>query len=186
MDAAERLFRSHQFHEIKLDQVAAEAGIGKGTIYLYFTDKNDLFFQTAIAGFDGLCDLIRTHATGELSFREELLQICCTIADYFQQRRPLFRMILHEGNRAATTGGTLRERWQRQRRQLSQALAEVLSRGVATGAIRADLPAEALAEYLLGLLRTRSWELEDAPESSRTPAVVVDLFLHGASGAPCT
>jgi hypothetical protein len=52
---------------------------------------------------------------------------------------------------------------------------------MASGQIRADLPADILAEYLLGMLRTRSWELEDRPESQRKLPSVVDLFLNGAS-----
>ena len=62
--------------------------------------------------------------------------------------------------------------------------AAIIRRGLAAGEIRSDLPAEVLAEYLLGLLRTRSWELADQPEAVRTIPSVVGLFLNGATGAP--
>ena len=55
MQAAEQLFRTRQFHEIALDEVARVADVGKGTIYLHFSDKEDLFFQTAVAGYDEMC-----------------------------------------------------------------------------------------------------------------------------------
>jgi hypothetical protein len=45
--------------------------------------------------------------------------------------------------------------------------------------VRPDISADILAEYLLGMLRTRSWELEDRPQSQRNHAAVVDLFLNG-------
>ena len=47
MRAAERLFHNRRFHEVTLEEVAEAAQVGKGTIYRYFADKDDLFFQVA-------------------------------------------------------------------------------------------------------------------------------------------
>jgi len=182
MQSAEQLFRTRQFHEITLDEVARLADVGKGTIYLYFSDKEDLFFQTAVAGFDGMCELLRAQATDGVPFCQGLLQTCETISGFFRERRPLFRLILAQGERALECGGSLRRRWLERRKAMTQAVAATISRGVAAGEIRPDLPAEVLAEYLLGLLRTRSGELSDRPEAVRTVPVVVDLFLNGAMG----
>ena len=71
MQAAESLFTSRRLHEITLDDVAREAQVGKGTIYRYFQDKDDLFFQTATQGFDELCDLLQQRVQiGRASWRE--------------------------------------------------------------------------------------------------------------------
>ena len=43
LDAALKLFAERGFAATRLDAVAAAAGIGKGTIYLYFSSKEDLF-----------------------------------------------------------------------------------------------------------------------------------------------
>jgi hypothetical protein len=51
---------------------------------------------------------------------------------------------------------------------------------MASGEIRTDMPADVLAEFLLGMLRTRSWELEGHPETQRSLAAVADLFINGA------
>ena len=61
MQAAEQLFRTHRFHEITLEEIAREAKVGKGTIYLYFSDKEDLIFQAAITGFDEMCGVLRQN-----------------------------------------------------------------------------------------------------------------------------
>jgi hypothetical protein len=47
---------------------------------------------------------------------------------------------------------------------------------------------EAVAEYLLGMLRTRSWALDDRPEPRRSHALMADLFTKGAGlrGEVCT
>jgi AcrR family transcriptional regulator len=180
MQAAEALFRTRQFHEIPLDEIAKQADVGKGTIYLHFTDKDDLFFQTAVAGFDELCELVAKSPFDGASFPPGLLQTCERISGFFRQRRPLFRIIQSEGDRALGRGGSLRQRWLKRRKQLTAAIAVIITRGVASGHLRKDIPAPVLAEYLLGMLRTRSLDMDDTPESQRTLAALSDLFLQGA------
>ena len=182
MQAAEQLFRTRQFHEITLDEVARVADVGKGTIYLYFSDKEDLFFQTAVAGYDEMCKLLLKKVADELTFDETLLQTCTTISDFFRRRRPLFRLILSEGARALESGGRLRKRWLEHRKSMREAVAAIIARGIASGDVRSGLPAEVLAEYLLAMLRTRAWELEDQPETVRSDASIADLFIHGVAG----
>lgn len=182
MQAAEQLFRTRRVNEITLDEVAKQADVGKGTIYLYFTDKEDLIFQAAVAGFDEMCLRLRQSAAEGVAFREALLRTCETIGAFFQARRPLFRIILSEGERDMETSGVgLRQRWRERRKPMAEAVAAIIAQGEASREIRADVPAAILAEYLLGMLRTRSWELEGRPETQRTFAAVVDLFLNGAS-----
>lgn len=45
LNALDRLLPGRRFHEITLDEVAHEAQVGKGTIYLYFHDKDALFAE---------------------------------------------------------------------------------------------------------------------------------------------
>jgi AcrR family transcriptional regulator len=181
MQAAEQLFRTRQFHEITLDEVARVADVGKGTIYLYFSDKEDLFFQTAVAGFEEMCELLRQNATNGITFRDGLLRTCETVSGFFRQRRPLFLMMLSQGERAMERGGGLRQRWLERRKNMTGAVAAIIAGGMASGDIRPDISAEILAEYLLGMLRTRAWELADQPEPMRSREALVDLFTTGAA-----
>jgi AcrR family transcriptional regulator len=184
IQAAERLFRTRRFHEITLDEIAREADVGKGTIYLYFSDKEDLIFQAAVAGFDEMCGLLRQNVGEGVAFRDGLLRICETISAFFQKRRPLFRIILSESSRAMESNRVgLRQRWQERRKTMSEAVAAVIARGVTAGEIRRDIPPGILAEFLLGMLRTRAWELEGRPKSQRSDALIINLFTKGAG--PC-
>jgi AcrR family transcriptional regulator len=181
MLAAEKLFIARQLHEITLDEIAKRADVGKGTIYLYFADKSDLFFQTAVCGFDELCELVAQSSFDGVAFPEGLLAVCEKISNFFRRRRPLFRIIQSEGDRAMERGGGLRQRWVKRRKELTAAVAAIISRGMESGHVRRDGTAAVLAEYLLGMLRTRALELEDAPESQRNLAFLVDLFINGAN-----
>ncbi|KUK10884.1 MAG: Transcriptional regulator, TetR family [Clostridia bacterium 41_269] len=43
LDAAAKVFSKKGFHKAKIEEIAKEAGIGKGTIYEYFASKEELF-----------------------------------------------------------------------------------------------------------------------------------------------
>ena len=179
MLAAERLFTDRRFHEITLDEIARAAGVGKGTIYLHFADKEDLFFQVATSGFAQLCEIVERGAVVGVPFHESLLAVCRQIAAFFQRRRQLLRMMQSEDGRVASEHGAMRERWLTHRRPLVAALGKILADGVREGVIRPDLPSEALAALLLGMLRTRARELEAADAVSLE--AVVEVFLSGAT-----
>ncbi|MFN3385331.1 MAG: TetR/AcrR family transcriptional regulator [Candidatus Thermochlorobacter sp.] len=44
LHAAIAVFSQKGFHETKMQDIADEAGVGKGTLYEYFETKEDLFF----------------------------------------------------------------------------------------------------------------------------------------------
>src|SRR5438094_10655062 len=41
--AAAQLFGRRRFHEVRMEDIAGEAAVGKGTLYRYFTDKEALY-----------------------------------------------------------------------------------------------------------------------------------------------
>lgn len=61
IDAALSLFGEFGFAQTRLDDVAAKAGISKGTIYLYFSSKQDLFeaviHERAVPWLEGIAQL---------------------------------------------------------------------------------------------------------------------------------
>jgi AcrR family transcriptional regulator len=180
MLAAEKCFTSRQFHEIKLDDIAHQARVGKGTIYLYFKNKDDLFFQTATSGFEQLCRLLAGSVSEKGSFLENLVTACGKINRFFERRHELFRMMNEEELRLCFSRGNIREKWLKKRKLLVAAVAAIMRKGMAEGKIRKDVLPEVLADFLLGMLRTQIRDLEDAPMAMRRHSLIVDLFCNGA------
>lgn len=56
---AAKLFATRPFHKVRLEDIAAEAKIGKGTLYVYFDNKEDLYFSLIYEGFAQLVDRLR-------------------------------------------------------------------------------------------------------------------------------
>ena len=180
MQAAEKLFTSRRLHEITLDDVVAQAHVGKGTVYTYFTSKEDLFFQVATSGFDELCDLVDENVPTSAPFMEQLINACNLVSKFFARRKHLFRMIQSEGARVQLSKGTIRKKWLDQRKRLVDAMAKIIEKGIGEGKVRDDIPADILAGFLLGMLRTRQRDLADMPKSLISTELIVELFCQGA------
>ncbi len=59
LQAAEKLFAKKGFYPTTIDEIAKEAKSAKGTIYLYFNNKEDLFFSVIETKLDLLLNKIQ-------------------------------------------------------------------------------------------------------------------------------
>lgn len=50
IDAAEKLFFSKRYDDITMDDIAADADFAKGTLYVYFSSKESLFYAVVLRG----------------------------------------------------------------------------------------------------------------------------------------
>jgi AcrR family transcriptional regulator len=57
LDATDRLLARFGYRKMTVDDIAAEAGIGKGTIYLHFTSKEEL----VLSHIDRIVDRLKTR-----------------------------------------------------------------------------------------------------------------------------
>src|SRR5436305_12527199 len=69
LDAALDEFAARGFAHTRLDDVARRAGVAKGTIYLYFSDKETLFEDLVRTRLSPLIGTIEAAAVRELPIR---------------------------------------------------------------------------------------------------------------------
>ena len=50
IDAARKLLAAKDFNEVSMDEIAREVGLGKSTLYLYFKNKESLYFAVVLRG----------------------------------------------------------------------------------------------------------------------------------------
>ena len=69
LEAATAVFAETGFHSSRVQDIAEQADVAKGTIYLYFRNKEDILLSIFQTYFDSLLDLIdrfqREHMTAE-------------------------------------------------------------------------------------------------------------------------
>lgn len=179
--ALEEVCRDRRFHEVTLEDVASQAGVGKGTIYRYFRDKEDLFKQLVAFGMDKLCASLQQHVAAEGDFTQKLTGMCQTISDFFISRATLIRMAGEQEMRCHALSPEDRKAHEDNRKRLDAILVLVLREGRAQGLLRDDIPAEIAARLLMALLRERNVTFANDPRQPDV-ATVVELFLNGFAG----
>jgi TetR/AcrR family transcriptional regulator, fatty acid metabolism regulator protein len=70
--AAERIFARHGFFAAKVSDVAKEAGVADGTIYLYFKNKDDLLISLFERRMQQVNETLKTAVAKHKSPREQL------------------------------------------------------------------------------------------------------------------
>jgi AcrR family transcriptional regulator len=93
--AAEIMFASKRFHEVLMDDIAVGAGVGKGTIYRYFKNKEELYAALLKEASTELMKLIENAVKVEVSCKNKLIVILETSINLFDARPHLFDLILH-------------------------------------------------------------------------------------------
>src|SRR5271170_3536141 len=59
VQTAVKLFSEKPFHQVRLDDVAEAAGVGKGTVYIYFKNKEELYYSLIYEGFAEMVDRLQ-------------------------------------------------------------------------------------------------------------------------------
>src|SRR5262245_24865505 len=101
LNAALEEFAASGFAAARLDDVARRAGVAKGTIYLYFRDKESLFQELVRSMLVPIAGTIETAQMRDVPARV----IAETIADIFAReifgtrRKDIIRLIITEGAR---------------------------------------------------------------------------------------
>ena len=72
LDAAERLLGRFGYRKMTVDDIAAEAGIGKGTVYLSFPSKEEVVLSTVDRIVERVCAAMREEAAGDASAPDRL------------------------------------------------------------------------------------------------------------------
>lgn len=154
VDAAERVFFSKGYENASMDEVAKEAEFSKRTVYVYFSGKEQIYFEIMIRGYRLLIEKI------EESFREnrprnapeELRCIFFTFFGFGEEYPEYFRAIMEyetkdPGGRDGVEDG-LKAECYRLGEQIFDYLSRALQKGVEEGSLRGGLESERAALFL--------------------------------------
>lgn len=148
LDTAAELFASNPFHKVLLSDVARIASVGKGTVYLYFKNKDDLYLAVLFRGFSTLVDRLRkTVAQETMSPEEQISEIVQEIVHH------LFAKATNVELMGAVVTCPKPDEWQEMRVELWQLIESVIQRGVSQGVFKDGNP-RLTAQFITGMIRS--------------------------------
>jgi AcrR family transcriptional regulator len=93
LDAAQRVFFEKGLHTATMDEIAETAELSKGTLYLYYKSKEDLYLAVMMRGMEVLREMFTRVAMSGQSTAKMLISLGDAYQDYFNANREYFRML---------------------------------------------------------------------------------------------
>ena len=94
LKAARRLFFDRGFKAVTVDNIAAKSEISKGSIYLCFESKDEIYAQILISDNMALYERLKNFSATEASAAQLLLEFARIYVDYFLNDNELFRILM--------------------------------------------------------------------------------------------
>jgi AcrR family transcriptional regulator len=177
LQAAAELFTEWDFHQVLMDDVAARADVGKGTVYRYFPTKEDLYFATIFEGWDRLGKELEAIVQQDGPLHDLLEHVTRQVLSYFWHRRQFVTLVHRLENNIE---GEEQADWQRRRDSIVGVFVDILNRGVKDH----ELPSgqmRLITEMFLGMLRSIILYRGNHDTPDAMARLAVQLFLDGLS-----
>ena len=179
IDAAVRVFARQGYWRSRVSDIAREAGIAAGTIYLYFATKEDILatlFREKMAEFVSVVWRAIAEERDAVAKMRRLVHLHFEILEQHPDLAEVVQVGLRQGQKFFHGPAT---------QEISAyfaLIAAVLEEGVAAGLFRNDLPVKVAAKMLFGAMdqMATSWVLgKRGYRLVDTAPAVADLFLRG-------
>ena len=150
LEAAAKLFASQPFHKVLLSGVAEEAAVGKGTLYIYFKNKEDLFLSVLCNGLSRLSAHLRERMDEETNTpMVNLEMIVREIVGFAYEKPHLFEVMRMIPNWDSTN----RTEWESRRKEFRHLIETIIRKGIDQGYFE-DTHPQLTAKYIPGLVRS--------------------------------
>jgi AcrR family transcriptional regulator len=176
--AAVHVFAREGFRGTDVQEVAERAGVGKGTVYRYFGDKQELFWDTVY----WVLEKMDQHLAGEMAAAERPLKklstACRAYGEFFEQNPEYLEIFVLD--RAEFRGKAPEQRVERHDKMIA-AFGTIIEEGIAAGEIRPVVARDvvvALGGTLHGTVVTWAYAKVDRSLSEMTQ-YTAEIFLAG-------
>lgn len=190
LEAAEEIFAAKGYLEAKMTDIARQAGFSTGSLYNYFSGKEEIFLTLMSDQLAGLWEQLDAQLERPGGFIDLIQRLTTVYAEFMDERRRLFQIIhrtfpaLVWGPASSTTPSALTALMEVKEdlyQRFTELVVRMLQRGMEEGVMR-RLEPKPLAVMLIGMMDSLNqlWIFEEPPRPfADTLPSVLDVFLNG-------
>jgi TetR/AcrR family fatty acid metabolism transcriptional regulator len=178
LNAAVRLFAQKGYHDCRVSDIAAEAGVAHGLLYHYFSSKEEVLRTVVADSWQQFAVALRRVEEEDVAAPEQLEMVVRLVLGAWQELPDLIRVVLREFARDPV----LKE----DAEQVLASLERIVRRGQERGELRADVDTRFAATVVYGALEEvlDAWAEGRAPEDvDRAQTTVTRLLCGGLVAA---
>ena len=179
--AARRVIGELGYDEASMERIAHEAKIAKGTIYLYFRNKEELLAHVAEHGFLELMERARLATARARGAEPKLTGLMRAVLEHTSENREIFRALQERTLMGFERESALGAKLAHNREELLQFTAAIIERGAKSGELRA-CDARRAARFLIESMRgavVDRYQNTSQAGIQKDAEDIVDFFLHG-------
>lgn len=184
--AAEKIFAQNGFYNSTVAEIAKESEFAIGTLYQFFTNKEELYYTMMIEKFDLLYETIQAKVSDNNTCLEKLSCLVEEVLSFIEQHVDFFKIFTWELNVLnSPMNNQLKDQLIEKHFTYIQLISDVIKAGFKEGVLRQG-NAEDLSTALVGMMNIFSFNwIYNRQQESLTSKVhmIVNLFLDGAKRA---
>lgn len=192
IEAARKLLALKGFNEVSMDEIAREVGLGKSTLYLYFKNKESLYFAVVLRGIRIWVEMVKEEVKKGNTGLEKLT-LYGNVNREFSNKYPDYFRLLYSPTSIKKQFDRDKMNSSEEFREVRELFKEIMSigidsiqKGIDEGQIRPDAdPAEAailLSVIYNGKVNMGDWAKEllekRGIDEQKFAKDIGDLFLH--------
>lgn len=192
IDVARELFALKNFDEVSMNEIAGEVGLGKSTLYLYFKNKESLYFALVLRGIRIWADMVKAEVKKGKTGLEKL-KLYKNANQEFSAQYPDYFRLLYSPTSIKKSFDKDKMNSSEEFQQVRELFKEIMAIGIdsietsiAEGEIRSDVdPTEAailLSVIYNGKVNMGDWAKEllesQGIDDEKFSKDIGDLYLH--------
>jgi AcrR family transcriptional regulator len=182
LQVAEQLFARQGYHVTTMEEVAEECGWSKGTLYLYFKSKEDLFFSVLFEKLDQFSATLFADLKSSQGIDRKISALIDAQFDFFTENKHFFQLVITEQSKVmhSSNSGLREELIQKQHSQIDE-ISQALSEGMEDNT---PVQATILAGSIIGAVNLHlvSWLMAgEGTDLQQIKSQLTTLFIHGIS-----
>jgi AcrR family transcriptional regulator len=181
-NAARELFTDFGYKSVSMDQIAQKSNVAKGTVYLYFKDKDDLFFHLANELLADIKTFVSSIEVKNLSLFDEIHEVVYNLLMLRTRQKFIYR-ISREAKELKTPSAC--SMMSMIEEQITTYIEAKLNEAVEDGVIK-HCNTSVLAFSVIKLYSALAfeWEEKHEPLNEKQIAESVSLFIKDGLMAP--
>ncbi len=145
-----KLFSQKSFHDVKMDEIAEELGIAKGTIYLYFKSKEKLYLEILEESYKAIEALLENEIVINEPASVKLKKVLRIIFGFYRRNLDVLKILSRDETHLIKEHFEFTEHWRLRRLKLYE---KILEKGITEGSFNVQNP-RLTALIIFGLVRS--------------------------------